>query len=125
MLDVAFPDAKVAVEVDGKDHARPDRKARDEVRDAWLVGQGWRIVRITNENVRRPRFLVDVLKEMIPDFKIARPLPVEPFRPGPKNRVVIRDAEHPTGVERYEQQAVIDGPAVQRRRHRLPSSAVR
>lgn len=47
IADFAMHSAKLVVEVDGHFHAEPERMAKDQVRDAWLKSQGYRVVRIT------------------------------------------------------------------------------
>ncbi|HEX8214942.1 MAG TPA: endonuclease domain-containing protein [Allosphingosinicella sp.] len=46
VLDFYCPAAKMAVEVDGMAHEMGDNPARDERRDRWLNGQGFRILRV-------------------------------------------------------------------------------
>jgi len=45
-LDFYCAAKKLAVEVDGNAHDMGDRPARDEQRDAWLRGKGYRVLRI-------------------------------------------------------------------------------
>ncbi len=54
-LDFACVRARLAIEVDGEAHERGDRPQRDEIRDAWLLKQGFATLRIP---------AVDVLKNM-------------------------------------------------------------
>lgn len=49
--DVAWPAARVVVELDGPHHA--GQWARDAERDARLVAQGWRVIRLTRWDVVR------------------------------------------------------------------------
>ena len=51
ILDYAAVGARLAIEVDGESHAVGDGPARDAIRDAWLEGQGWRMLRFTNREV--------------------------------------------------------------------------
>lgn len=51
ILDFAFPDLRVALEVDGEDHATPAKRKSDLERSARLATQGWKVVRITNGDV--------------------------------------------------------------------------
>lgn len=97
IVDVAFVDLKVAVEVDGKNHWSRDRSVRDIKRDAWIVSQGWRIFRVANSASADPSKLVDVLKKYVANLNTLSLSPVK--RRGPKYRVLMRDAEHPTGIE--------------------------
>ena len=46
ILDFFLPERRLAVEVDGECHARGDRPARDEIRDAWLRTRGVQVLRI-------------------------------------------------------------------------------
>lgn len=51
-LDLAHPGKRLVVEVDGPEHASPSRRVRDEARDAWLHGEGWTVLRVSNREVR-------------------------------------------------------------------------
>ncbi len=54
-LDFACVKARLAIEVDGEAHNRGDRPERDEMRDAWVLAQGF-------DTIRFPA--VEVLKNM-------------------------------------------------------------
>ncbi len=54
-LDFACIRARLAIEVDGEAHERGDRPVRDEVRDAWVLKQGFHMLRLP---------AVEVLKNM-------------------------------------------------------------
>jgi len=45
-LDLAFPELRVAVEIDGPHHQRPDVAVRDAFRDQWLRDEGWLVFRV-------------------------------------------------------------------------------
>ena len=51
ILDYAAVTSRHVIEVDGDSHYRRDGQARDAERDAWLVAQGWRVLRFTNPDV--------------------------------------------------------------------------
>ena len=51
VVDFACLRAKLAIEVDGGIHQRTDIAVRDIERDAWLAGQGFRVIRIPNKRV--------------------------------------------------------------------------
>jgi very-short-patch-repair endonuclease len=51
VLDFYLPAARLAVEVDGFAHALGDNPARDSRRDAWLAGQGVRVLRVAAADV--------------------------------------------------------------------------
>ena len=51
IADFASVRAKLVVELDGGGHGADDQAAHDKVRDAFLRAHGWRVVRITNEQV--------------------------------------------------------------------------
>jgi very-short-patch-repair endonuclease len=63
VLDVAFPDVRLAVEVDGRAwHAAGDRFQRDRVRQNALVAAGWTVLRFTWADVmERPDHVVAVI----------------------------------------------------------------
>jgi very-short-patch-repair endonuclease len=44
-LDMAYPERKVAVEYDGREHLTPERARRDLSRQAYLTREGWTVVR--------------------------------------------------------------------------------
>lgn len=45
-IDFSDPDRKIALEIDGKQHELPERKASDESKDAYLISEGWVVYRI-------------------------------------------------------------------------------
>jgi very-short-patch-repair endonuclease len=49
ILDFACVEKQVAVELDGSQHI--ENAAKDEVRTAWLVAQGWQVLRFWNNEV--------------------------------------------------------------------------
>ncbi len=69
IADFACVQARLVVEVDGATHSSDEEIAYDLRRDAYMRERGWRIVRVTNDDVYRR--LDDVL-----DW-IARSIPIE------------------------------------------------
>lgn len=51
-LDFAWPDLKVALEVDGPTHFAPSKAAHDAVRDSALRTEGWLVFRVDAEHGR-------------------------------------------------------------------------
>jgi len=51
VADFACAAARLVVESDGRTHATLDKAARDEERDRWFQGQGWRVLRLDDELV--------------------------------------------------------------------------
>lgn len=51
-IDFAFIDLKIAVELDGSQHLLPARKESDEKKDKLLLDKGWRILRITENEIK-------------------------------------------------------------------------
>jgi len=51
-LDFYCTKAKLAVELDGGGHGFPDRRARDEERNRFLAGQGIKVLRFWNHQLR-------------------------------------------------------------------------
>lgn len=49
VLDFACIDAKLAVELDGGQHA--EQQEKDHLRTAWLETQGWTVLRFWNNDV--------------------------------------------------------------------------
>ena len=98
ILDLAFVEARVDLEIDGKNHWARGRQASDAERDAWLVGEGWRVVRIDQDRLARPAHLIKVLDDMIPGLQVASHTPREALNgQSYKYRVLVRDAQDPAG----------------------------
>ncbi|NDW06917.1 endonuclease domain-containing protein [Jiella pacifica] len=51
IADFAAHAERLVIEVDGEFHQRPDRLARDAVRDAWLNRQGYRVLRFSTGDI--------------------------------------------------------------------------
>ena len=51
-VDLAWPEAKLAVEYDGAHHFEAEQIVRDDERYAALVAAGWRIIRLTSTDLR-------------------------------------------------------------------------
>lgn len=64
-LDLAWRRFKVAVEYDGKDHARDDRRWRDVDRHDVLRRDGWRVIVVTARQAARPRWVEDRAREAL------------------------------------------------------------
>lgn len=65
-VDFAFIDEKLAVEIDGSQHLEEDRKKKDEEKDALLLSNGWRILRITaNEVLHNHDKVIDSVSSML------------------------------------------------------------
>lgn len=45
-LDIALPALRIAVEIDGPHHQRPDVAVKDTFRDQWLRDEGWIVLRV-------------------------------------------------------------------------------
>ena len=50
--DLACRELRLIVEVDGATHATFEESSRDERRDAYLARRGYRVMRVSNEDVR-------------------------------------------------------------------------
>ncbi len=53
-LDFYFPQLNLDLEIDGKQHNLPERKASDEIRDKALTQNGYQIYRIKWKNLNKP-----------------------------------------------------------------------
>jgi very-short-patch-repair endonuclease len=51
VADFACVAARLVVELDGRPPDEPEQQAHDELRDAWLFQQGWRVLRVPNDIV--------------------------------------------------------------------------
>ena len=51
IVDFVCLDRRFIVEVDGGQHGEAEQKARDERRTAWLESEGYRVIRVWNNDV--------------------------------------------------------------------------
>lgn len=64
-LDLAYPEARIAIEYDGDWHRTDrDRFQRDRRKDDVLHEHGWRVVRVTAADLRDPRALIARLEHL-------------------------------------------------------------
>jgi very-short-patch-repair endonuclease len=52
-IDFAFVTKKVAVEIDGSQHLEEDRKERDKRKEELLISYGWKVLRFTENEVKK------------------------------------------------------------------------
>jgi very-short-patch-repair endonuclease len=72
-VDVAFPDASLAVQVDSfRHHSSRSDWARDHRRHAALVQAGWRVLPVTLEDLREGDHLVARIRSALGTFSTAR-----------------------------------------------------
>lgn len=50
-IDFAFINEKIAIEIDGSQHLKEDRKKKDEEKDKLLMSNGWKILRIAANDI--------------------------------------------------------------------------
>lgn len=51
-IDFAWPDVRVALEVDGWHHRSPEGAAKDALKDSFLRSRGWLVLRVDDRNGR-------------------------------------------------------------------------
>lgn len=67
-IDFAFFSKKIALEIDGKQHEFPERKASDIEKDKYLVGQGWTVHRVKWKRIRSKQdreAVISTLKQIL------------------------------------------------------------
>ncbi len=65
-LDLAYPTWRIAIELDGGDHRRPEVFERDRPRQNSIVLEGWTILRFTWDTfVNRPHEIVETVRTAI------------------------------------------------------------
>ena len=52
ILDFYIPSAKLAIEIDGRQHKLPEHLEQDRIRDEFLNGSGIAVVRYSNDDIR-------------------------------------------------------------------------
>ena len=50
-LDIAVPEEKICIEVDGMLHEFPEQTEKDKVRDKYLQSKSWKVIRVKSSNV--------------------------------------------------------------------------
>ena len=71
ILDFYIPSAKLAIEIDGRQHKLPEHYEQDRIRDAFLNGLEIEVVRYTNDDIHN-RFQAvanDILKRLGLNFE--------------------------------------------------------
>lgn len=53
IADFYCAEAKLVIEIDGDSHAEPDQGAYDAARTQWLEERGYKVIRISNNEVHR------------------------------------------------------------------------
>lgn len=84
VVDFACLPAKLVIEVDGGIHALPDVALRDSERDAWLDGQGFRVMRILNKRIDSEidavvAEITKVIRVSVPLTSVNASTPSQPF----------------------------------------------
>jgi very-short-patch-repair endonuclease len=51
-IDFAFENEKLALEIDGSQHLLPDRKSSDDKKDKLLIENGWKVIRVTDFEIK-------------------------------------------------------------------------
>lgn len=66
-IDLAYPDARVAIEADGYgSHSQPDQFQRDRERDNSLSNMGWRVLRFTWRDVlHRSEYVTETIRRAL------------------------------------------------------------
>lgn len=66
IADFAHHGASLVIEVDGRRHDLPDEQLKDIERDAWLVSQGYRLLRVRDDDAfGRPFDIAEQIAELI------------------------------------------------------------
>jgi very-short-patch-repair endonuclease len=64
LLDLAYPEIRLAIEYDGEAHRTQERAMRDLDRQAYLSAAGWTVLRFTAAQImRRPRWVAARVRE--------------------------------------------------------------
>lgn len=62
-IDIANPQLKIAIEVDGQSHASPSARLRDSTKQSGLEKMGWKVLRFKNREVEQ--FTICKLKTIL------------------------------------------------------------
>ncbi len=85
---------KYVIESDGSHHYEHEQKSKDKIRDNWLVQQGYKVLRCSNDNgiEANMSFLVGIIEQDIKDISDARKIS--------KKRKLVSDDDFLSGDER-------------------------
>ncbi|BDA83063.1 hypothetical protein Sa4125_06050 [Aureimonas sp. SA4125] len=65
---------RLIVEIDGDQHGFADKRRKDSVRDAWLAGEGYRVLRFWNREVRAdPAAVLDSISRVVEERRTLPP----------------------------------------------------
>ena len=76
VVDFVCHSARLIIEVDGKVHTLPQVAQRDQARTAWLEGRGYRVLRVTNDEVTGD--ITTVLAQILSALGAGTPTPTPP-----------------------------------------------
>ena len=77
VVDFACHAARIIVEVDGDIHRLPEVAIRDADREAWLIGRGYQVIRIPNEQAifATPAAIQRIVEQLTADTPTPNPSP--------------------------------------------------
>lgn len=74
-VDVSIPVLKLGIEADGNSHNNPNRRARDQKKDALLKELGWTVLRFQNRTIlEKPDFVEELVASTISKLKNIHPI---------------------------------------------------
>jgi very-short-patch-repair endonuclease len=79
-LDLAYPQVRLAIEYDGRDHRTAERALRDLRREAYLTRHGWDVLRLDARTVFTPHAVAIRVHRELVARGAASPTPVGPPR---------------------------------------------
>ncbi|NEK87577.1 DUF559 domain-containing protein [Blastococcus saxobsidens] len=62
-IDLAFPEARLAIEYEGAYHFEEEQIVRDDERYARLVAAGWRVIRLSAQDLRDLALVVERIRD--------------------------------------------------------------
>lgn len=83
VVDVAFPNEQIAIEIDGDEHRRPKQARADNIRDNFLRTNNWLVLRIMDKDffgykLLFYKYLIDELvKERREQYQIGTLYPID------------------------------------------------
>ena len=72
-LDMAYPELRLGIEYDGREHLDPDRALRDLAREGYLGRRGWDVLRFPAREVYRPGWVAAQVGRKIAALGTAAP----------------------------------------------------
>lgn len=111
-IDFAFMNEMVAVEIDGSQHLLVERKKKDEIKDNLLILNGWSVIRISENEIKKNiDYVIEYIEDVLLSLSKEKKYELGFLKP-PKSRYKKIRLEN--GLTPCEKQRMINGRKIAR-----------